>query len=552
MPRFAAAAPSSGSDHLILGRYRAIRPLGSGGSGTVWLARDEDDGREVALKIVPREGKAGERAEREALAVARLRSRRCARAYAVARDDRHVYVAYEYVAGKTMREAIRGGELTDRSAVEAAAQVLEALGHAHRRGVVHRDVKPSNILVEEDEETSVRLLDFGLAQIDEADTLTAVGDVPGTLAYISPERLDGKPSTGAADVWAVGVILWESLAGYQPFWSSSPVETAKLIGAGPPPLRTVRPDLPKPLAAAVDHALALDPKRRPGPERLADELRRCLADAAERGRRGQRRSHRDLLERLAHAGLGALFVAFTTALLPFFPPPLVILLTVLSALVSFAAPRAGLALALAVPVLPLGDVSKALALAYLPLAAMWLLLMWRDARHGLLCVAGPVLSLAGGLPLVPLVAAQARGPARRFLQAAAAVLLASVVAGLRQTTLPLSGETPPKGLGIAGSESVSAVAGVLWRTLWEHPALAIAAFVFGCAAAVLPVATRSGPWAIAALGAGVIAAALLAPPLAGGGSVSTLPVILGTWVVCAAATLPALRSAQETQASPLQ
>ena len=271
----ASAAPRHGHD-LILGRYRAVRPLGSGGSGTVWLARDEREGREVALKIVPREGKAGERAEREALAVARIRSPRCARAYSVARDERHVYVAYEYIPGKTLRESIRAGELNDGKAVEAGAQMLEALDHAHRKGIVHRDVKPANVLLEESDEVSVRLLDFGLAQLDEADTLTAAGDVPGTLAYISPERLEGKPSTGAADVWAVGVILWESLAGYQPFWSSSPVETARLIGTGAPPLRTARPDLPKPLTSAVDRALAVDPgdARRHSGWRTSSELRR--------------------------------------------------------------------------------------------------------------------------------------------------------------------------------------------------------------------------------------------------------------------------------------
>jgi eukaryotic-like serine/threonine-protein kinase len=134
-------------DHLVLGRYRPLRPLGSGGSGSVWLVRDEESAREVALKVVPREGKAGSRAEREVEAAARLRHPRCLRALALERDDRHVYVAYEYVAGRTLRQALRLGELDDAAAVEAAAQVLEALAHAHGKGVVHRDVKPANVML---------------------------------------------------------------------------------------------------------------------------------------------------------------------------------------------------------------------------------------------------------------------------------------------------------------------------------------------------------------------------------------------------------------------
>ncbi len=193
---------------LVLGRYRPLKPLGSGGSGSVWLARDEQTGLDVALKIIAREGKAAQRAEREAAAAARLRHPGVLRAYAFSRDARHVYIAHEYVPGRTFREAIRAGELTDASAVEACAQVCEALAHAHGAGILHRDVKPSNVLLAEGERVSARLLDFGLARMAEAETLTEAGDVPGTLAYISPERLAGEQATEAADVWAVGVMLW--------------------------------------------------------------------------------------------------------------------------------------------------------------------------------------------------------------------------------------------------------------------------------------------------------------------------------------------------------
>jgi serine/threonine protein kinase len=185
------AASALVQSELVLGRYRPLRPLGSGGSGSVWLARDEQNGLDVALKIVPREGKAASRAEREAEAAARLRHPACQRAYGFGRDSQHVYIAYEYVPGRTFREALRAGELDDNAAIEACAQVLEALAHAHARGIVHRDVKPSNVLLAEGRDVSVRVLDFGLAQIQQAETLTAQGDVPGTLAYIAPERLAG-------------------------------------------------------------------------------------------------------------------------------------------------------------------------------------------------------------------------------------------------------------------------------------------------------------------------------------------------------------------------
>src|SRR5436190_22097922 len=266
--------PSAAVAHeLILGRYRPLRPLGSGGMGHVWLARDERSGLDVALKIVAREWKAAARAEREASAAAALRHPRCQRIYALARDTGHVYIVYEYVPGRTMRQALRAGELDDRRTLEVAAQVLEALAHAHGRGIVHRAVKPSNVLLAESEDLDVRLLDFGLAQMAEFDTLTAVGDVPGTLAYVSPERLLGREATEAADVWAVGVMLWEALAGRHPFRRDSLGETSRRIQAGAPPLAAVRPDLPEALQRAVASALTLNPARRPSAARLATVLR---------------------------------------------------------------------------------------------------------------------------------------------------------------------------------------------------------------------------------------------------------------------------------------
>ncbi|HKY23882.1 MAG TPA: serine/threonine-protein kinase, partial [Gaiella sp.] len=261
---------------LVLDRYRPLKPLGRGGSGSVWLARDERTGLDVALKIVPREGKRAARAMREMEAASRLRHERCVRAYDFAGDDGHVYIAYEYVRGRTLREAFRKEELDDAAAVEAAAQVLDGLAHAHRRGIIHRDVKPSNVLLEESPDVAVRVLDFGLAQFDDADTLTAVGDVPGTLAYIAPERLAGADASASSDVWAVGVMLWEALTGGHPFWGVPLPEVASAIAGGAPPLSSRRGDLPRRLLAAIDRALDVDPSRRPTASQLAAELREAF------------------------------------------------------------------------------------------------------------------------------------------------------------------------------------------------------------------------------------------------------------------------------------
>ena len=173
------AAPALTGIELVLNRYRPLRPLGSGGSGSVWLARDERTGLDVALKIVAREGKSAMRAEREAKAAAHLRHPACLRAYGFGRDSRHVYIAYEFVPGQTYREALRAGELTDDEAIEACAQVCDGLAHAHAAGILHRDVKPSNVLLADGDRVSARVLDFGLAQMADAETLTEAGDVPG-------------------------------------------------------------------------------------------------------------------------------------------------------------------------------------------------------------------------------------------------------------------------------------------------------------------------------------------------------------------------------------
>jgi hypothetical protein len=549
---------------LVLGRYRPLRPLGRGGSGSVWLARDERTGLEVALKIVPREGKRASRAAREMEAASRLRHERCVRAYDFGGDSGHVYIAYEYVQGHTMREALRAGRLSDHEAIETAAQILDGLAHAHRIGIVHRDVKPSNVLIEDKPVLSVRLLDFGLAQFDEADTLTAVGDVPGTLAYISPERLHGTAATTASDVWAVGVLLWEALAGQHPFWGVPLPQVASSIESGAPPLARYRPDLTRPLLDAVGSALSVEPGRRPPAGRLADDLRRVIetprrgrtpaqrprptptpktkakaktttATATARAKERVRAAHRPLEQRVVPAVLAAGTTAIGAALLPFWPPALVAALALAAGLAALRSPRLGLAITLFAPVFPLGNIAQAAAVTYGVVALGWLALCWRDARAGLLFIAGPLLAPLGGLALLPLAVQPARGPARRAAQAFAGVMVAALVAGLRGSPLPLTGAAA-RNVGVDGSEQIPDVVFGLSTVLQANTALIAVALALAAAAALLPHARRRGLWGIAALGAGQLALVLLAAP-----SIPPLSIVLGTWLLCVVLGAQALR-----------
>jgi eukaryotic-like serine/threonine-protein kinase len=516
---------------LVLGRYRPVRPLGSGGNGSVWLARDEQTGLDVALKIIAREGKAAARAEREALAAKRLRHERCVRAYDVGHDSSHVYIAYEYVPGRTLREALRAGALSDEEAVEVAAQLLDALAHAHRTGIVHRDVKPSNVLVEDREDLAVRLLDFGLAQFDGADTLTAVGDVPGTLAYIAPERLAGDEATPESDVWAVGVVLWEALADKHPFWGVPLQEVARSIEAGAPPLVRERPDLPRRVLAAVDGALDPDPATRPRASALASDLRRAVGAAApresDRRKRLEVAAPTDLVARLVPAGLAAAIAGLGATLLPFWPAFLVAAIVVAAAVSAAFRPRLGVAIALAAPVFPLGNEARSLAVVYGVFALGWLALTWRDARMGLLFAAGPLLAPLGGLALVPLAVQPAHGVVRRAAQAASAVLAAVLVSGVGSGVLPVSG-APVGSIGISPLDTATEVIGSVWQTLTLHPVALIGAVVIAAAAAALPYAR-----AVSRYGVGVVGGVLAAGTIAAGGGVAPCLLVVFVWALAA-------------------
>ena len=457
----------------------------------------------------------------------------CQRALGFASDAENVYIAYEYVAGQTLRSALRAGALDDHAAVEAARQIADALAHAHREGVVHRDVKPANVLLADGDGVDARLLDFGLAQLAEAETLTAVGDVPGTLAYISPERLANEPAGPAADVWAVGVLLWEALAGWHPFWAGSLLDTARKISAGAPPLRTQRPDLPKLLLAAVDRSLEVDPKRRPSAAQLGHALAQAFAERderkAERTARPAVRVKRHMpLPKMVAPALAGLAAGWTVHTLPFYPGPAALVATALATALTAWAPRLGLAFTLALPLLPIGNFSIAAALVAAVAAVALLAVSWHEPRSGLAFAAGPFLGPLGLLGLAPLLFQPIRNPFRRATQTALAVLSAGLVAGMGHAALPFTGARPELGLGIAGSAEPGAVLTALLDALGRHQELPLEAAVLAAAAVLLPTIRRLGHWGIAISCAVLLGATLLPVP-----GVHPLGLVLSAWVTAA-------------------
>ena len=261
-------------EELVLDRYRLLRRLGAGGFGTVWMAHDERLDRSVAVKKVPLEGGESPRAEREALAAARLSHPGIVALYEAGRDDEAFYLVSELVRGSTLGELERDGALSDRDVVRIGAVLCDALEHAHARGVIHRDVKPANVMVPEDG-GSPKLTDFGIARLADAAALTRTGDVVGTIAYMAPEQAEGRRVTGAADLYALALVLYEALSGTNPVRAESPGATARRVGMRLPPLRRLRADLPPRLSDALDVALDPDPAQRGS----VAALRAALADA---------------------------------------------------------------------------------------------------------------------------------------------------------------------------------------------------------------------------------------------------------------------------------
>jgi serine/threonine protein kinase len=255
------------ADVLLGDRYRLVRMIGSGGMGTVWEAEDETLGRPVAIKVLSESLAAGERAvrrfEREAQAAARLSGPYIAAVYDFGRSEGCPYIVMELVRGETLEDRLaREGPLPPKEASRIATQVAEALEEAHRAGIVHRDVKPGNVMLTP--VGDVKVMDFGIAAAAWAERVTTSGLVLGTPSYLAPEQAKSEKTTPASDVYALGAMLYEMVAGRPPFVAESPVALALAhVREDPRPLDQVADGVPPNLASASMAALAKDPAERP-------------------------------------------------------------------------------------------------------------------------------------------------------------------------------------------------------------------------------------------------------------------------------------------------
>jgi serine/threonine protein kinase len=297
-PRIAVGEhPRNGA--LRHGRYRLIERLGAGGFGVVWRAHDEQLHREVALKRIPlppdlptpdghSDGpRVGERAQREALAAARLAHPAIVALHEAYVDDDAFYLISELVDGDTLAQLVAEDALSDEELLDIGVALAHALAHAHARGVIHRDVKPQNVLVPRDpgvHETPAKLTDFGGASLAGDEALTRTGETLGTLAYMAPEQSEGLEVGESADVYSLALVVYEGLAGVNPVRGPTPAATARRIGRQLPALAARRPDLPRALTDAIDTALAIQPDRRGTLEDLRAALELALAEGLTRRR----------------------------------------------------------------------------------------------------------------------------------------------------------------------------------------------------------------------------------------------------------------------------
>ncbi|MFE0789247.1 serine/threonine-protein kinase [Streptomyces mutabilis] len=303
----APVSQEPGSERVIAGRYRLLSPLGEGGMGTVWRSRDEVLHREVAVKEVRAPAGLPEadvrrmyaRLEREAWAAARVAHHNVVTVYDVATDGGRPWIVMELVRGLSLADRLEAeGPLEPRHAAHVGAEVLAALRAAHAAGVLHRDVKPANVLLAND--GRVVLTDFGIAMVEGSSALTMTGEVVGSPEFLAPERALGRTPGPESDLWSLGVLLYAAVEGASPFRQDTPLSTLRAI---------VDEELPPPhragaLAPVIEGLLRKVPAERLPAERAERDLRLVAAGGAVAG---EGTSRADTVPAGAHAPTVAAF-----------------------------------------------------------------------------------------------------------------------------------------------------------------------------------------------------------------------------------------------------
>jgi len=266
------------AEALIAGRYRKLGTIGVGGMARVVLAEDQRLRRRVAIKALHADSleEGARRFEREARMGASLNHPNLVSVYDVVTDRESVLIVMEYVQGTTLKAAISGGALDEETAVAVIGDVAAALDHAHAAGIVHRDVKPANILIRED--GVAKLADLGIATAMESTRITRSGIVLGTAVYMAPEQLEGDQPGPAADIYSLAAVAYEALSGKKAREGSSPLEIAHKAASGPAPdLLEAWPDAPPGAARALARGMARNPaERQPSAGALSGDLERAL------------------------------------------------------------------------------------------------------------------------------------------------------------------------------------------------------------------------------------------------------------------------------------